>query len=258
MLQVNLLPDVKKEFLKSQRERNFMVTICLFVSAVAVVALIVLGGVMGGQVIQKNILKGDIEKYSKTIQDDKKTKQLDEYLTVQNQLSKITDLKAQQPVYSQLFNMLQELNPVDPNGVSLSQVTLSGSGVAGAANSIQLQGTTASFQSLNVYKTTLSSAQVSYSARAGADVTTENLFLTVNVTQSAISQNSTSPGVSFIIVVTYNPVIFQHSTSNLSVEVPNKTTSDSIQNTPVFSTSGGSDGTDTANPDQNNGGEGQQ
>ena len=62
MVQLNLLPDVKKEFLQAQRTRNAVVTICIFVSIIFVAVLIVLGVVMGGQAIQKTVVTNDIKK----------------------------------------------------------------------------------------------------------------------------------------------------------------------------------------------------
>ncbi len=250
MLQVNLLPDVKKEFIKARRQRNTVMAVCVIASIIAGIVVVVLGLVMGGQQLQKNILMGNIESDKEAIVEAQDSKQLNEYLTVQNQLGQIDSLKESQPALSRLFYYLARLNPAEPNNVELSSVRLvAGGSTAATATTttattgtgggvIELSGMTANFASLNVYKTTLERTKVSYSEGEEGDSLTELLFTSVVVTQAGLSQgNEGSEQVSFSITVEYNTVAFAQNSLDVKLVVPEEVTSDAIQNAPrnVFS-----------------------
>ena len=233
MIQINLLPNIKKELLRAQRQRNFVVSICIFASIAAGGVVLILAGVMGGQAIQKALLTGNIKSSAEEIKKLQTTDQLDEYLTVQNQLSQIGSLKSDQNVYSRFMDYLEELNPAAPDNVLLSTVEVtseSGSeGSSGDTISIKLSGSTASYRSLGVFEMTLSLAQLSFSASEGGDVETENLFTKVQTDSSALS---TSDGVSFSITVECNGAAFAYDSSDIKLSVPTTKTSDSDRSAP--------------------------
>jgi len=247
MLQLNLLPDVKKEFLHAQRQRNLVMTICILASAIAGGVVIVLGVVMGGQLVQKNILTGNIDRDKATIIKDQASKQLNEYLTVQNQLSQIDSLKDAQPIYSRLFDYLGQLNPADPNSVKLSSVRVVSATAADSsgAGAIELQGVTASFASLDVYKTTLQHAIITYSDDPKSNSKDEALFTSVTVSEAGISQGNNESQVSFTISVVYNEAAFKSSSVGITLKIPQETTSDADRNAPksVFTNDTATDNT---------------
>jgi hypothetical protein len=237
MLQLNLLPDVKKEFLKAGRQRNLVMTISIVSSVIAGSVIVILGLVMGGQLVQKNLLLADVERDKKSIEQAKSDKQLNEYLTIQNQLGQIVSLKETQPIYSHLFDYLKQLNPASPNNVELNLVRIaSASGGEGDADSIELQGSTSSFASLDVYKTTLMRTTITYSNGPKGDALTEPLFSTVTVSQAGIAQASDERGsrVAFTINLVYNPAAFKLSSTGLTLKIPQETTSDGDRNAPTF------------------------
>lgn len=237
MAQINLLPDVKKDLLKAQRQRNFVMSICLFVSIGAGAIVLILAGILGGQAIQKGILNGSIDENAKKISQKQSDAQLDEYLTLKNQLSQITQLKDSQLVYSRLFDYMRELNPAAPNSVSLSSVKLTGPGSALASEttsnketvSVELQGVTTDYPGLAVFETTLSLAKLSFAAGQGADVKTESLFSSVTTKSSSLSKSNE---LSFTIVVEFNKAAFDPNSVNIKLDIPNETTSDADRNTP--------------------------
>lgn len=256
MLQLNLLPDIKKEFLHAQRQRNLVMTIAILVSVIAGAAVIILWIAMGslafigGGIDGNGGLRGKIADYEKTIKKNQTDKQLNEYLTVQNQLSQIDKLKADIPVYSRLFDYLKQLNPADPNGVELSTVNVSNGGDNGDSNSIELQGSTATFASLDVYKTTLTRTTIGYSVGADGKIVTEPLFSAVAVTSAGLSDNdSGGKKVAFTIKLTYNPAAVAVSSANIMLTVPQETTSDADRNAPraVFNGEQPTDATDSGN-----------
>jgi len=212
---------------------------------------------MAAQMVQKNILNGNIDRDKKTIQQDQSTKQLNEYLTVQNQLSQINSLKESQPILSRLFDYLKQLNPADPNGAELNSVMIT-SGDGGGT--IQLQGTVANFAALDVYRTTLTLTEITYSTGGNSDSVTEPLFQTVTVNEAGLSQSGSGGGsISFTISLEYNPAAFKSDSVGVTLKIPQKTTSDADRNAPSRSVFNGQDvdtnnttgGTDNSNGSSN-------
>ena len=195
---------------------------------------------MGGQAIQKSNLTQSIADSQDAITKKQSDSQLDEYLTVQNQLSKISSLKNQQLDYSRVFDYLKQLNPAAPNSVSLSSVKLAAPGVSSDASTtestgvtVEMQGETTNYSSLNVFKSTLSLAKFSYAPKKGANIETKSLFSSVTVTSSALTDDK----LSFSIIAVFDVAVFSSDSVDINLDIPNETTSDSDRNSPsnIFS-----------------------
>ena len=120
-------------------------------------------------------MENSIKNDEQTIKQAQKKKQLDKYITIQNQLKQIGKLKSDQQVYSRLMDYLTQLNPAAPNNVQISSAkieapagssgdTSSSSSSSASADGITMtiEGKTTNFSALDVYKNTLSKAQLSY------------------------------------------------------------------------------------------------
>lgn len=267
MISINLLPDVKKELLRIRRERNLVVSISILAVGGSIAALVILGGILGGLNIAKVVMESGINKNKATINSAIDDKQLNEYLTIQNQLAQIDGLKDEQLVYSRIMDYLVALNPASPNNAELSTVSLEMSDGSVAAT---LEGKTQNFEALNVYKTTLASAELVYeektedddedtsesndssdnsstgdtdsSSETGTndDSTTDNtnakrekLFSEVQVTEQGYS-NDADGGVTFTMSVVFGENAFSSTIDDdsIRVEVPKETTSDGDRNAP--------------------------
>ena len=272
MISINLLPDVKKDLLRVRRERNLVVTVSIIAVGVSVGILLVLGATLGGMTVAKMATESSIESNEKKIDDAIKNDQLNRYLTIQNQLSQIDGLKDGQQIYSRLMDYLVALNPAAPNNATLQNVKLSSSGASSSSSSssadgitVTLEGSTADFASLNVYKNTLINAQISYEEESDDDADTdsssnqddgegsgrnnvtenteaikENLFTSVEVTESNLSTDSRGSTVSFTIVAVFNPRAFDSTIddSSIKIEIPRETTSDGDRNAPTTGNEG--------------------
>lgn len=267
MISINLLPDVKKELLRIRRERNLVVSISILAVGGSIAALVILGGILGGLNIAKVVMESGINKNKATINSAIEDKQLNEYLTIQNQLAQIDGLKDEQLVYSRIMDYLVALNPASPNNAELSTVSLEMSDGSVAAT---LEGKTQNFEALNVYKTTLASAELVYeektedddedtsesndssdnsstgdtdsSSETGTndDSTTDNtnakrekLFSEVQVTEQGYS-NDADGGVTFTMSVVFGENAFSSTIDDdsIRVEIPKETTSDGDRNAP--------------------------
>ncbi len=175
MISLNLLPDVKKDLLRVRRERNLVVSISVVVVGASIGVLLLLSGTLGVLVATKALMENSIKNDEQTIKQAQKKKQLDKYITVQNQLKQIGKLKSDQQVYSRLMDYLTQLNPAAPNNVQISSATIeapagssgdtsSSSSSSASADGITMtiEGKTTNFSALDVYKNTLSKAQLSY------------------------------------------------------------------------------------------------
>lgn len=270
-IELNLLPDVKKEYLKSKKQRNLVVSISVLVSIISGGVIVVLILILGGLNLQKGILLsqiGDpqnpdsgsyIGKIKAAQKDD--SKDLNSVLTVQNNMSQISGLKSNQEIFSRLFfgspeeqGYLAQMNPASPTMISIGQLKIgldssaSSAATAGAANTanvIQMQGSAwnknnpnGGFDALNTYIATLQSTTISYSVGDNSKMITENLFSKVSVAQQQLSQDSSqSDGktlpVNFTINLTYNKAAFALNSKNISIKVPQKSSSDAISNAPT-------------------------
>ena len=175
MISLNLLPDVKKDLLRVRRERNLVVSISVVVVGASIGVLLLLSGTLGVLVATKALMENGIKNDEQTIKQAQKKKQLDKYITIQNQLKQIGKLKSDQQVYSRLMDYLTQLNPAAPNNVQISSAkieapagssggTSSSSSSSASADGITMtiEGKTTNFSALDVYKNTLSKAQLSY------------------------------------------------------------------------------------------------
>lgn len=247
MISINLLPDIKKNLLRVRRERNLVVTVSIVAVAASVGVLFLLGAMLAGATIIKNGHIGKIDDYESEIEEAKDKDQLNEYLTVQNQLSQIDGLKGEQKVYSRLMDYLVQLNPAAPNNAALKSVSLE-DGDDGIA--ITLEGTTANYATLNVYKNTLINAILKYEEKTDDESSDEqgndesdtandekaeriNLFSSVTVRDTNfVDEGNNGNSVRFEITAVFDPKAFDSSIENQSIEIPEEVVSDGDQNAP--------------------------
>ena len=141
MIQFNLLPDIKIEYLKANRQKHFVVLGAISVSIVAVTLLAILLGYV--YVVQKKSIKdlsSDIKVASNELQS---TPDLTKILTVQNQIKALPPLHDAKPVVSRLFSYLQQSTPVKAvNSRILSDF---------AQNTLLLSGSADSLATVNTY-----------------------------------------------------------------------------------------------------------
>jgi len=119
MIQVNLLPDIKLEFLKTQRNKRLIVGIAVAVSITAVVIASLLAlQVYVNQAIHTKALQDDIDS---SLSELRAIDNLDTILTVSTQLEALPALHEQKPVATRLPDVLEK---VVPAGVGLSEIII--------------------------------------------------------------------------------------------------------------------------------------
>jgi Tfp pilus assembly protein PilN len=140
MIQFNLLPDIKIQYLRANRQKH---TVVLVSSAVTVISIAILAVllVMVYVLQKKNIadLSRDIKTSSGQLQS---TPDLDKILTVQNQLKALPALHDEKPVANRFFDVLGQATPPKASNIrtvaDYVQHTITISGNADSLNTINV------------------------------------------------------------------------------------------------------------------------
>ena len=224
MIQLNLLPDIKKEVIKAQRVRArvMLLSILMVLGAVGFLVMSVLT-VYVAQPAYISSIRGGIEKGEAKL---KERTDSGKYLTLQNQLSALPGLHENKLVTSRLLDILPIMNPSDPNRVSLSSVTLSS-----GESSMTLSGKLANYEALNVFVDTLKNARLTYVPSDSEVSTAEALFSSVRVQSSALVREDNAQRVTFVAMVQYSPNLFSNKISGYTVSIPQISDSKSVDQT---------------------------
>lgn len=212
MIQLNLLPDVKKEFIQTQRLKRNIISGAILASFVAVGLIVLLAlYVHVAQRVARNQLQGDIEKSESSLNSQQ---DLSKILTVQGALMQLPSLHDKKPISSRLFDYLKVLIP--------NEVTLNKLEEDQAKSTMKLDGISTDYKSLNVFVDTLKNAKI---ATGAEDKRTEQqAFNKVTIVSANASNDTTRPGVSFSLSMEFNPAMFKASSENPKMEVPNVNT----------------------------------
>lgn len=119
MIQLNLLPDVKMQYIKARRRKRLILGVSSITSGFFLVIFILLFVyVRVAQPKHMDDLSKDIS--AKTVELQSK-QDINKVLTVQNQLNTLPGLHDQKAISSRLFDYLQQLTPADAtiSGVSI-------------------------------------------------------------------------------------------------------------------------------------------
>ena len=202
MIQFNLLPDVKLEFIKARRTQRRVLTAAVATAAVSIGILVLLFTAVN--VLQKKHLRdlnGDIQSYSNQLSE---VKDLGKILTVQNQLGSLTGLHDQKPVTSRLYSFIGNLTP--------ATATISRIEADFDAHTLVISGSTDSLSTVNKFADTLK-----FTTYKTADEASEgNAFS--NVVLSSFSSND--QGFMYQLNLNFEPAIFS-SASDVTLTVPN-------------------------------------
>lgn len=225
MIQLNLLPDLKKEFIKSQKTKGVVISASILVTIGAVgLSVLLFVYVTFLQQLQINLATDDIKQKESQLSS---VTDVNKYLTIQAQLAALPDLHNGKGSYSRLFDFLGIVNPGPPNNASLSNLQLST-----LEKTITVSGTTASFETLNVFVDTLKHAEITYKKNGQGETITEKMFTQALVQTSGLAHVGANNVVSFSIKTVYNPSVFDVQNTNVTAKVPNITTTQSITQSP--------------------------
>ena len=121
--EINLVPDIKEEMIKTLKLRNYIFFLCIVVAAVSAGLTAVFGVIMGGQQIAIESKKEAIENMSSKLNS---YSDLNDFLTIKDQLGDISTLTNNKKVLSRTFNVLTALLPGanNPDTIKVSKLSV--------------------------------------------------------------------------------------------------------------------------------------
>lgn len=219
MIQLNLLPDVKLEYIKAQKSRRLVLSVAVLVSIVAIAILLVLLGVDGLQKKHLNDLNSDISSETNKLQQEP---QISKVMTVQNQLESLTALQAGKPAASRLFDYLNEVTPV--------QVSINSLSADFTQQTVSITGTADTLASVNKYVDTLKYTNYT----TDSNPTKTNAFSNVVLSSFGLNSGTADPAqaASYTITLSYDTNIFD-ITQSVKLSVPSLVTTRSQLDQPT-------------------------
>lgn len=222
MIQFNLLPDIKIQYLRARRQKQMILSasvITIIASVVVMVTLISI--VFGVQRKSINDLSNDINTASSELEG---TKDLTKMLTVQNQLKALPDLHEAKPVVSRIFNYITQSTPT---AASISRLNADFT-----LQTVTISGATDTLETVNTFTDTLKFT--TYHTKSAPK---EEKQAFSSVVLSAFGRDS--KGATYTITFEFDPAIFSEA-DEVTLTVPNKITTRSQTEQPsaLFKQSG--------------------
>lgn len=202
MVQFNLLPSVKLEYIKATRTKRMVTTIAVVASLVALSVLALL--FVNVNVLQKRHISNLTNDIDQKVSELEETKDLDKILTVQNQLSVLTNLHEQKPAVQRVLPFLSKVTP--------QQATISDTTVSFDEDTIAVNGSADSLATVNKFVDTLKFTKY----KEGDDGEEIPAFSEVVLTSFSVSPTEAT----FKIDFKFDPTIFDN-TKQIELVVPN-------------------------------------
>lgn len=201
MIQFNLLPSVKLEYVRAKRNKRMTLLIAVLVAGVSLAILILL--FVAVQLVQKKYskdLSADIKTQSSKLEN---TPDLNKILTIQNQLASLPGLHDQKPLAIKFLNYVKLLTPAK---VSISDLEIDYS-----ANTILINGSADEISTVNTFVDTLKFT--TYKADSGTE---GKAFSEVVLTNFGKDKK----GISYKISLKFDSII-SSNTKPANIVVPN-------------------------------------
>lgn len=217
MIQLNLLPDIKAEYVKAQQTKHLVSVIAVAVVAVSLIFVGLLSSIaFGAQKIQLTNTQESINEGVARLQD---IKDLDKILTIQNQLVNLTEIHDKKPVASRLFEYLQQTTP--------PEIKLSSYSIDYSQGTIDVDGRADNFSSINRYVDVLKFTE--YYDETNSEQAASRAFS--EVVLASFSASATE--ASFSIDLKFESVLFESQATALKLRVPETTTTRSQTQIPT-------------------------
>lgn len=119
--EINLVPDIKNEFIKTLKFRNLVFFISIVVAAGSLIVMLVFLSISGGQDGFIAAKKATIDALEEKINE---YSDLNDFLTIRDQLGNLTKITENKVMGSRTFNILSALVPRGKDHVDISELTV--------------------------------------------------------------------------------------------------------------------------------------
>lgn len=202
MIQFNLLPDIKLQYMKAKRQEHLVILISTILSIASATILVLLIATV--DVVQKAQLDGLRHTVSQNSTKLRNTQNLNQILTVQSQLQALPGLHDAKPAATRLFNYLTQLTP--------TAATISKLDTDFTQNSVSISGSADTLATINQFTDTLKFTGYSVQGQTGSKPAFSEVVL------SNFSDSSGS-GATYTITANFDPTIFKQ-TDTIKLTVP--------------------------------------
>lgn len=156
MIEINLVPDVKQELIKAERVRSIVISMAILSGIIALVIVGLLAGlVFGVQFGLGKLSDRTIETESAKLA---AVEDIENTLTIQNQLSVLPSLHEDKHVNSRIFDVIAAINPAAPNNVSISKLVID---AESKTVTIEAQAS-GGYPALEAFKKTITATELRY------------------------------------------------------------------------------------------------
>lgn len=193
MIQFNLLPDVKLEYIKTRRTKHMVSMISMALIIGSLVILVGLFTIVNG--IQKKHLSDLNDDIKESTAELKKIPELNKVLTIQNQLNNLTTLHEQSPATSRVFDYLAQLTP--------EKATISNVKLNFEPQTLAVTGNADALSTVNQYIDTLKFTTYSVKGVEGSSKAFNSVVLT--------SFSKDESKVTYQLDFKFDPVIFDNT-----------------------------------------------
>ncbi len=248
MIQFNLLPDIKLEYIKAAKLKRLVISISLIVIAVTVAIVGFMGSIYAARTSHLNALNEDIKKASEDLTG---TGDISKILTIQNQLNSLPALHEQKPVASRIFDFLTLMTPstvtLNEMEVNFVDSTLSFEGDADLLSHVNEFVDTIKFTNLYVTYTSEKGATPTFTFgevgpqeepkeeknEQGEDISIYRVRGKA-FSEVVLSEFTRNDGkLSYEITAKYEPLLFD-GTNKVELQVPQRVTTRSEVEKPLF------------------------
>lgn len=215
MIQLNLLPDVKIEFIKTRRLRRLVTLIAIFVSSLTAFIFFIL--IMVTSVWQGSTISSLQEELDGGLSKLRATEDLDKIVTIQSQLNSVNQLHESKSAPSRIYPFLEQIIPAN--------VTIGEFNIDFETNALSMRGTTDTLERVNKLVDTLKFTK--YRSSISGD---ESLaFNSVVLQQNSLTQE----GAFYSINLLFEPDLFLTAAEDVALTVPNIVTTRSELESPA-------------------------
>lgn len=210
MIQINLLPDVKLHYLRTQRNKRLVFTFAGLTAAAAVAVVVLLAlHVYVNQAFHTSQLQSDIDNLTAEYTN---IDNLDTILTVREQLIELPGLHAEKPASTRISGFLAKLVPSD---IKIGELS-----VDYVDNVMRIEGVGEDTKSVNRFADILKNATYS----SGDGTTPSGVFSGVEFDIGVTGED----GLGFDTRMDFDPEIFNITNDEVDISVPSTTSTQSF------------------------------
>lgn len=214
MIEINLVPDVKQELIRAESVRSVVISFSILAGIISlgIVALLAVY-VFGVQTVRSALADDNIKKGNTQLAS---VEDLSKVLTIQNQLSKISELNDQKKLNSRVFDVLSAVIPPAPNDVQVSNLLIDAE-----QSYLTIEGQTRAYDVLEIFKKTVDGAVVTYTI----DGEEQEVKLASDISTSDISYGEDTSGAKvlrFTLRFVYPVELFSPTVPGIVIKLTNE------------------------------------